>query len=220
VVEVRRWEIPYQTILQAIEFGPQRSEWQLVQMLPFSRGPNETSPLWKGRMYHFKGVFSGEPNAIIFYQGARLSRRELDAVQNQSNQRSRLEGAGPNDARMGSEAVRLLRIAKMDAGYWLGLIHAHQGNNDAAIDYFQRRTIGAFRGGPWTPGAIYNLGRAFEAEKRFSDAIKVYRLDRSSPCHLGNQIRAKWLERLAKPEGETTTAEEGDAETPKTEVTP
>ena len=220
VVEVRHWEMPYQTILQTIELGQKRLDWQQVQLLPFYMGPNVTSPLWKGRVHHFKGVFSGDPNAIIFYQTARRSQRELDAVRHQLDRLNQLKGADANGPRMGSEAVRVLESSKMNAGYWLGLIHAHQGNNRSAIDYFRKRTIAAFPGGPWTHGAIYNLARTFESEKRFSEAIKLYRLDGSSPCRDGNLLRAMWLEKLAPPEGETTPAEEGDAETKKTEKTP
>ena len=220
VVEVRRWEIPYATILQAIELGQRRAQWQSLQLLPFYLGPNVTPPLWKGRMYHFKGVFSGDPNAIIFYQSARRSQRELDAQRHLLDQMSQLEGADANGLRIGSDAVRILEIAKMNAGYWLGLIHAHQGNNRSAIDYFQKRTIMAFPGGPWTHGAVYNLGRTFEAEKRFSEAIELYRLDGNSPCYAGNMIRTKWLESLTKPDGQTAPAEDGDAQTKKTEETP
>ena len=220
VVEVCRWETPYQAILQSIEFGQERARWQSAQLMPFFPGPNVTSPLWKGRMYHFNGVFSGEPNAVILYQSARRSQRELDAVKHRLNQMSQLQGADPNAVRMASEAVRLLEIAKMNSGYWLGLIHAHQGNNLAAIDYFQKRTIVAFPGGTWTHGAIYNLARTFEAEKRFSDAIDLYRGDETSPSYAGNLLRAIWLEKLTKPEGETAPAQNADAEARKTEKTP
>ena len=219
VVEVRHWEAPYQTILQTLELGGERLRWQSAQLLPFYPGSNSTSPLWKGRMYHFSGVFSGDPNAVIFYQSVRRSQRELDSARHRLDQQSQLEGTDPNQLRMGSDMVRLFERVKMDAGYWLGLIHAHQGNSRSAIDYFEKRTIGAFPGGPWTHGAVYNLARVFEAEKQFPQAIGLYRLDGTSPCREGNLLRAVWLERLAKPEGTTAPAEDADAETKKTEET-
>ena len=213
VVEVCHWEIPYQTILQGIELGQRRLGWQSPQLLLFFPAPNVTSPLWKGRMYHFKGIFSGEPNAIIFYQAARESRRKLDAERHRLNQE-----ADANVRRMKSGAIRVLEGTKMNAGYWLGLIHAQQGNNRSAIDYFRKRTIVAYPGGPWTHGALYNLARTFETEGRFPEAVELFRVDGDSPCHQGNLLRATWLERLAK--AETAPSEDGDAKTKKTEKTP
>ena len=220
VVEVRRWDVPYTTILQTIELGQERLRWQSSQLTPFFPGLNVASPLWKGRVYHFKGVFSGDPNAIVLYQAARRSQRELDAVQHRLDQMSKIEGADPNALRTASDAVGLLQRVKMNAGYWLGLIHAHKGNNDSAIDYFQKRTVMAFPGGPWTHGAMYNLARALEAEKRFPEAIELYRLDVTSPCHAGSLLRSVWLEKLTGAEGETTPAEDADAKTKKTDKSP
>jgi hypothetical protein len=221
VVQVRHWEMPYEVIVQTIELGGIRTDWQTSQLLPFFYlGPNVTSPLYKGRMYHFKGVFSGEPNAVLLYQAARPSQRELDALRHQLAQMKQLAGAAADAGRALPDAVRILERAKTSAGYWLGLIHAYQGDNRSAIDYFQKRTIVAYPGGPWTHGAVYNLARAYEAEKRFSQAIELYRLDGSSTGFAGNLLRAKWLEKLTQPEGEAVPAEEGDDGTKKTEKTP
>ncbi len=209
VVEWRHWEIPFGTIRQMIELAPERAQWQVAQMrslLPTT----EMNALLKGREYHFKGVFSGDPNAIIFYQDARRSRRELSTQQHRLEELNRSGELNATAVQVGAEILRFLQVGKMNAGYWLGLIHAHQGNNRAAIDYFRTRTLEAFPGGKWQPGAIYNLARTYEADKQYSNAVDMYRLDRASPYQYGNLLRAKWLESLAKTADPTEPAEGGD----------
>ena len=201
VAEVRPWRLPYRTLFQEIELGPERLRWQFIEELPFKIGPDQWSPLWKGRTYQFKGIFTGDPSAVAFYLAARQSERELDAMR----RRMQAMVSGLRDPRVAvlQEAQeRAMRLAKMNASYWLGLIHAHLGNDRSAVDYFQKRTLAGAPAGPWTHGAVYNLARVHEAQGRFAQAIKLYRADTTAISYQGNFLRARWLESL--------TAEQAD----------
>jgi hypothetical protein len=46
---------------------------------------------------------------------------------------------------------------------------------------------------PWTPGAQYNLARAYEASGQRDKAIQLYQASGSSPGTYGNALRARWL---------------------------
>ena len=50
----------------------------------------------------------------------------------------------------------------------------------------------------WTRGAVYNLGRVYEAEGEPRKAIELYRAEirPQPPDHQGNWLRAQWLESL------------------------
>lgn len=217
VADVRPWLFPYQTLFQEIELGPERLRWQFIALLPFYIGPNQQSQLWKGRTCHFKGVFTGDPSAVSYYLVARRSERELDAMRHQ------IQAMAPElqDSRstiLQEAEVGAIRMAKMDASYWLGLIQAHLGNHRSAVDYFQKRTLADAPGGPWTHGAIYNLARVYEAQGRFADAIKLYRADTTATSYPGNLLRAQWLESLTagkadEPAEDSTTDPAAEQET-------
>ena len=68
-----------------------------------------------------------------------------------------------------------------------------RGDYVTALDYFEKRTLEASPDGPWTAGARYNLGRAYEALGRRNEAIAAYRGDDSAQRH-GSELRARWLE--------------------------
>jgi hypothetical protein len=134
--------------------------------------------MWRGRLLYFKGDLSGENSATYYYTRARVPKRALE------------------DSNLNPLIRATLTWAKIDAGYWLGVIAAEQGNNEAAIDWLGTRTLEAFPDGPRTPGAKYNLARVYEAEGQIAKAAETYRSDADSPARPGNLLRARWL----KPE--------------------
>jgi hypothetical protein len=96
-------------------------------------------------------------------------------------------------------------LAKQNAGYWLGLMAFEQGRTDPrkyamAADYLAGGTIDRYPDGPWTPGAKYNLGRVYEVQKNYSQAIQQYRGHPGSAQSYGDQLRARWLEKLTGAE--------------------
>lgn len=178
VTAAELWLRPYDTLLQEIQLGPKRVQWQLFMLMPFQVGVARTPALLKGRLYHLKGIFTGSPNAVEFYQMARLSNRQLSA------------------AKVDPESRTIYLRAKLDASYWLGLIAMEQRNWRSAIDYLTTRTQQMVPNSLWTHGVRYSLARVYEASGRPQEAIQLYRADTESPGYRGNLLRARWLEGL------------------------
>ncbi len=72
-----------------------------------------------------------------------------------------------------------------------------QHEDVGASDYLARRTLDTAPDGPWTTGAVYNLGRTLEAAGQTARAIGVYQSERAGPGRYGSVLRARWL--AAKP---------------------
>src|SRR3569623_387891 len=166
-----------------------------------------TMALWRGRVQHLLGRFTGEKSSNYFYQLTRMPDAQIE-------QRMAAEGAArqgdtpevQQQRKLMSETIgKLYRRAKQDASYWLGLVAFERGNYTTAIDYFQKRTLEASSDNPWSAGARYNLGRAYEALGKRSEAVDAYRSD-ESPQQPGNLLRARWLEADAKVAAEEKTA--------------
>jgi hypothetical protein len=227
VADARLWTLGYEVIFQRVLLGPDMGTWQIGMMAPFvartaSGGPSgpqttgdqqapmfwetnpemaaqqsrprqgssddrqetmPSAPLRMGRLMHLRGHFLGQPSATSAYQMARLSDRQLADLNN-------LES---------SQQVATLRLAKQYATYWLGLLAYEQRNYASARDYLLARTLEVAPRSPWTPGAKYNLGRVYEAEKEYAKAIQQYRGNTDAIDAYGNRLRARWLETLAKP---------------------
>jgi hypothetical protein len=201
VADVRLWQVPYLTILEEMQNRQARGQWQAMMLVPFmaefrdpaslqrkretddpeadSRGRSSgpVAALWKGRIYHLKGRLTGSPNAVECYQLARASQYDLSTAKSR-------------------EVLARFVWAKLDASYWLGLVAAVQDNPPSAEDYFLNRTMKAMPGSFWTRGAIYNLGRVYEAWGKPQKAIECYRTEvqREAPDRPGNLLRARWLE--------------------------
>lgn len=83
--------------------------------------------------------------------------------------------------------------AKMHASFWMG-IAAYDGERyKVAIDWLDKLTLQAYPDGVRTPGALYNLGRAFEGLGQTDRAIEFFEADKKSPQSAGNRLRARWL---------------------------
>jgi hypothetical protein len=243
VIDVRLWEVPYRTIGQERELGAERDKWREVQMFPFNipfdvspvararsreginglewgtvqgreaaqeaeRAAREAgqandgqAPIWapalrRARLLHIKGELTGEKAAGFYYTKARIPDRDLNAPQ------------------VPPQAKKVLTWAKTNASYWLGLIAAHQGSSEAAVDWLKTRTLEAIPNGPWTSGARYNLGRVYEAQGQIDKAVESYRLNSGAPDRHGNLLRALWLQ----PPGSTESPESTEStEEPATE---
>lgn len=224
VGEVRLWPHPYQTLLVRLILGPDLAQWQGQAFAPFQapslvegrlvasfveepvaplflkatpkqseqverrrrttaerrREAPPATPLGQGRLLHLRGKLQGEGSASHYYQMARPSEREL-ALHGQLSLAERA----------------IILEAKQNASYWLGLVALEQKNSSSAIDYLATRTLAAFPGTPWTPGAKYNLARVFEAQGQALKAAQLYRENAGAPQGYGDLLRAKWLERLA-----------------------
>lgn len=174
IAGVRLWERPFATKSQLGQLTRQQVQRKLAMLTPFRTGAQ--MPLWKGRILHIKGRLSGADGATHFYQLARpadaqLAASDLPTVQKVVYQR-----------------------AKQHASYWLGLVSYAIENDRSAVDYFATRTLEASPGGPWTPGAQYNLGRTYQRQGEIRKAIEQYRqFSGATAMRMGLQLRAKWL---------------------------
>ena len=232
VAGARLWTVPYRTTVQRSQFSQEALRRWLIRFAPFQavRG----GALWRGRILHLKGRFTGEKGATWHYQVARPANEDLAAAvagtqaaaleaesAAQKAARQAAEKATPRAKKKAAEAAQAAAAArttaeaaaidaamsargKQDASYWLGLIAFKRGNYGAATDYFVKRTLEASPGGPWTHGAKYNLARTFEATGQFDKAIQQYEADTASPAHRGNLLRARWLKTLHAGDGNPT----------------
>jgi len=180
---VRLWPLPYERLKTFENPTREYAERMVREMGPFQQTPQ----LWQGRVLDLLGRYESPNSASAMYQDARPSDATL------SQQRGVAEKqAQPQQRAMATFGVDMRAIAKQDASYWLGLLAFDRGNYPAAIDYLNTRVLEAAPDGPWTFGARYNLGRAYEAQGQTDAAIRAYQSD-YSPQRSGNLLRAKRL---------------------------
>jgi len=224
---VRLWTLPYDTLRARRRVDVATAGRRLFEAWPLFAIPG--TPLYKGRLQYLEGRLSGPHSAASYFQAARPSFEQLAEVK-QALTQARIEAAKQQVAELPQEKreAALARVtqevsqrasletavfatAKQHASYWLGLTAFGQPNYPSAIDYFAERTLGASPNGPWTHGANYNLGRAYEATGQYDDAIEQYIVDTSAPGHVGSFLRARWLRELVgtpiTPPGETEPGE-------------
>ncbi len=216
VAEVRLWTYPYEVVLRRQGALPDEIRSQLLAWLPYyTAWPwDSLNSLARARVLHLKGRFEDEEGAIGAYQELRFSDQQLELLRKEilaeieaaSQQKPPASGAAqqsmPNIPDLQTAArelelrIQLLRRAREDANYWLGLITFELGNYAAAIDWLSVRTLQPSPHGPWTAGAHYNLARAYEASGRPREAISEYLANTNSPGHHGEFLRARWLDQL------------------------
>jgi hypothetical protein len=182
---VTLWETPYRTLASQFSRNEKARRVAAEEFQVFARRP----VLWKARVLHFQGQFDGEEGAKTYYRRARPPETRIKAMETTAT----------------GETARTVRRGKMDASYWLGLLTFDCGQYDVAIDYFDRRTLQDAPNGPWTSGARYNLGRAYESIRQIKKAQALFQTG-SSPQEHGNRLRARWIGQ------EATESQDGGAE--------
>ena len=158
-----------------------------------------TAPLWKARLLYLKGNFLGENGATRYFQMARPSNKALSGI-------AAAAAADDSDNVSGATLKATWEKAKQDASYWLGVMSFERAKYGPAIDYFVKRVLDPPKAdlesdtkSPWTSGATYNLGRTFEAEGRFTEAIGTYRKNEKCPNRWQSELRARLLESSEQP---------------------
>ncbi len=185
--DVRLWQRPYETMLTRDDLSQQKQEQIETALAAFDAGI--VRPLWRGRTLYLKGRFTGKDNATTYLQKARPSNRKLVVL------RSELLEIGKWSKDDLDAKMAAYRRAKQDATFWLGLVAAlFDDDRQAAIDYFDDRTLKLWPNGPWTAAAKYNLARTYESAGELEKAVKCLKFDADSPAAEGNLLRAKWLE--------------------------
>jgi hypothetical protein len=166
------------------------------------------NPLTQARRAHFRAEFEnvdGQKGAKVLYSEARVPNATLELMVNSKAVQQRL---GLAQGEFESEALwrgrlassrQLMQTSKDDASYWLGLVQYDSGRPEAAVEWFARRTLEATPDGPWTAGARYNLARTYEALGDYDQALDLL-YQGVSPQSTGDQVRARYLARLTRPE--------------------
>jgi tetratricopeptide (TPR) repeat protein len=166
------------------------------------------NPLTQARRAHFRAEFEnvdGQKGAKVLYSEARVPNATLESMLDSQAVQQRLglaKGEYESEAlwrgRLASSR-QLMQTSKDDASYWLGLVQYDSGRPEAAVEWFARRTLEATPDGPWTAGARYNLARTYEALGDYDQALDLL-YQGVSPQSTGDQIRARYLARLTRPE--------------------
>ena len=184
----------------------------------FSRGTSDRNrivdrrvSLNQGRILQFRGRFVDDGaarGASSHFMGLRKPKAAITAIdQFEITKAQRVQ------------AKLIATTNKLHASYWLGVMALDRGLYQNAINTFKKRNLEDFPDGPWTAGAKYNLGRAYEAlAAEVNDpsyvklAIEAYRSDRDSPQSPQSALRARRLETIQTPIPNRTELEQEPAE--------
>ena len=176
-------------------------------------------PLAEARHLQFEGQFDqqGEddrPGSCQIYARLRLPDKAIESLETSSDARQIL---GVNDAMLSKDkkqrqtqledSMRIARLLKSHATYWIGLSHLDAGDYGAAAQWFKERTLEGNPDSPWRSGARYNLGRCYEEVGKWQAAREVYLAD-DSPQRHGNLLRARWLEEKSATAAERSVPSE------------
>jgi tetratricopeptide (TPR) repeat protein len=183
----RLWSWPFEVARRKANLSRQQQAVAAGEMFIFQALP----PLWRGRALQFKGEFDGPRGAKANYLGARPTDQQIEDYQLPDQvvkqvPRSRL-------GQVEAAHILMMREAKQNASFWIGLIFFDQEDYPNAIDFFANRTLGTGTKSRWATSARYNLARAYEAQGNLPKAIELYEADTAGPQSHGNQLRARWL---------------------------
>jgi hypothetical protein len=156
---------------------------------PFAMRPG----LWKGRTRHFQGRHE-EALGDNLDRKPKDNKKTSDGYLSKSVRPTAREIAESNS----DDKRRVDTIAKLSAGYWVGLMSLDDGKFAVAQSWLSRPELMA-TGSPWLFGATYNLSRALEALGKYEEAAALLEKDKSPQQH-GNKLRAKMLR--ARPKAE------------------
>ena len=207
IADVQLWTLPYERLASQAKLGTKGRQRLAADFEPFVLPlPKQTKKkldmvpaLWKGRVLHLMGQFSGE-GAMHYYQIARPSEAEIakgPAIAPEESETLRGKFTQDEWQQAVNRYIELAHVAKHDASYWLGLIAFERELYKSAADHLAKRTLDVNAESPWRAGALYNLARADEALGLNDDAIELYRQIESPQRH-GNLLRARWLAEKAK----------------------
>ena len=188
--EVERFRSALRKKWNAEEDGPDPvvREMQLISNVP---------PLLRGRVLQFRGQFNDsgqQAGATSLYLSCRLPDAVIRKIATDPTMQRQL-GLHEVPRQALKSRVQFMVAGKQTASYWLGQIHFESGDYEVARNDYETRTLKASPNGPWRHGGRYNLGRTWELLGEIAQAKQVYAAD-DSPQRHGNQLRARFLERL------------------------
>ncbi len=223
VSDAALWLHPYQTLYQRTHLTAQQVRARLLMLLPLLA--LEGVPLYKGRLLHLRGQFTGEETAVPYYLAARPSDQQIQQLIEQTvkqyvesqaaglatlppaqrkAEEQRLAQNGLKEAQLRAQFIAL---GKQDATFWLAVISAEQGNFRSAADYLGYRAADTPLQNRWALASHYLMARLLEAIGQTDAAAELYEAKDSGPYRHGNLLRAGWLRQLSsaakQSQGET-----------------
>ena len=203
ISDVFVWTVPFETVWYRNARQELINDDKLVAAEEYLRAGlfQGRTPLARARYLHFRAQFDkqGElPGAKMLYLQSRISQAQIDELEfaPEVQRDFGLERfANESDLEWHSRIAAtkiMIGKTKLHASYWLGLALFDTGHYGGAVHWLKEQTLVASPDGPWTPGATYNLGRAYEAAGDVDEARNLYLLDRSHQVH-GNLLRARLL---------------------------
>jgi hypothetical protein len=185
---VRIWDFPFQTIAEQLSLGKSDRHRDALAFEPFAMRPG----LWKGRTRHFQGRHE-EALGDNLDRKSKETKKTSDGYLSKSVRPTAREIADSNS----DDKRRVDAMAKLSAGYWVGLMSFDDGKFAVAQSWLSRPELMA-PGSPWLFGASYNLARALEALGKYEEAAALLEKDQSPQQH-GNKLRAKMIKARATP---------------------
>lgn len=207
VADIAIWSVPYETDwYQQAQTAKRQEDQQAAMEFYLTYGVlSMRNTLVQARHLHFRGEFESQgekPGAKALYLQSRVPQEQLNSLTTSEDTQKQLGFERENgerdilwQARLQSSR-HLMQQAKQHASYWLGLAQYDSGKLDAALEWFERRTLEGSPDSPWLSGARYNLGRSYEALHNVDEACRWYETSEPSPQEHGNRLRARWLRQL------------------------
>jgi hypothetical protein len=189
VADARLWPLGFEVGAAKKALSPQQQQELAREMVIYQAMP----PLKRGRALQFKGQYEGDQGAKTQYLNARPPDQYINQYKLSDQMIQKLRIPRESVSRVEAAQTLIMRDAKHNATFWLGLIFFEQNDYPNAIDFFGKRVVEAAGNSPWVDAARYNLARAYEAEGNLPQAIALYESDTTSPQSHGNRLRARWL---------------------------
>ncbi len=216
------WTLPYDGFV--VRNRLQQDDMAVVSLALEHGLFDRQTPLAAARIMHFRGQYDSNDDrlgASALYLECCAAERQILSV---ADTPFRNPAAGQTDATPTSEQLAahqrrlanvqyLMRRTKENASYWLGLMNFDRAEYGVSIDFLEKRLLQIAPDTQWKPGAIYNLGRAYEARGRATDsradlehAQQVYKSLQNDPMVAACHLRARSLQQELQPTANDTSA--------------
>jgi hypothetical protein len=161
------------------------------------------TPLVRGRIVYLRGEIENQderPGAKVLLMQARVPQDQLNELA--TNEEVQKQFGVVRDVRSNPQQwaaqmemfKSVLTRSKQHASLWLGLCQFESGHPDAAVEWFQTRSLEVWPDGPWAPLSRYDLARTYELQGKLAEAQRLLLADKSPQEH-GNYLRARMLEK-------------------------
>jgi hypothetical protein len=208
IERVGLWTMPYDSFI--LRGRLQENQLGLVSLAHEHSLFDRRTPLAPARILHLRGQYDNHEDDVgarALYLDCRASEQQIRSVAELPLRTSEGEQQAPPTAEQQAAHQRqlasiqaMMHRTKENASYWLGLMAYDRGEYGVSIDWLEVRLLQISPETVWKAGAIYNLGRAYEARGRadgqiadLKRALELYSSSTLSPNHAACQWRAQQL---------------------------